>query len=265
MDMTAQLSALLDDFVVWVLLLCIFLLGVGVGHFFSREPKTPHGEGNRVVNGAPQRIDKSVVPEPDIDATQPEGSTDSGLSTSPRHVPPALDSTTGESPSVVESASEDASLAEAPENSTSLAHQGVETSRIGRPESESVIQTRTEQNPSSKILVDPFEKSERVWSVSDSNRAVELYHSGKSFFQIARAMRIDQKQVAIRLIRELFDFQGDVNDLANAPRNGKSYTDDELAKMVSYFEAGSPIQDIAVAVERTVLGVGWRMLDRRMI
>lgn len=34
--------------------------------------------------------------------------------------------------------------------------------------------------------------------------------------------------------------------------------------MVSYFKAGIPIQQIAAAVERTVLGVGWWMLDRRM-
>lgn len=265
MDMTAQLSALLDDFVFWALLLCVFLLGVGVGHFYSREPKTPHNGGNRVVDGAPQQIDNLVVPEPDTDATQADGSTDSGMPSTPRPVQPAPDSTTGESPSVVEVASEDAPLPEAPEISTSLAHQGAETSRTDRPASESVIQTRTGQNPSRKKLVDPFEKSDRAWSVSESNRAVELYRSGKPIFQIARTMRIDQKQVAIRLIRELFGFQGEIEDRANAPRNGKCYTDDELAIIVSYFEAGRPIQEIATAVERTVLGVGWRMLDLRMI
>lgn len=265
MDMAAPLSELLDDFVVWVLLLCVFLLGVGVGHFFWREPKTPHGGGNRVADAAPQQIDKPVLQESGTDATQLGSSTDSCRPNTPRIVPPAPDSTTEQSPSVVESASGDVPLAEVPEISTALANQEAGTSRTGRPESETVIQTRTGQNPAREKLVDPFETSERFWSVSETIRAVELYRSGKPIFQIARAMRIDQKQVAIRLIRELFGFQGEINDLANAPRNGKSYTDDELAIMVSYFEAGSSIQDIAAAVERTVLGVGWRMLDRHMV
>ncbi|NQD40619.1 hypothetical protein HP453_07725 [Glutamicibacter halophytocola] len=134
-----------------------------------------------------------------------------------------------------------------------------------RLEVEATIQTRTGENRSSGKLLDLHETSEGVWSAAESTRALGLYRAGKPIFQIARMLRIDEKQVATPLIRQLFDFQGDINDLDNGPRNGKTYTDDELAKMVNYFKAGIPIQQIAAAVERTVLGVGWWMLDRRMV
>lgn len=133
------------------------------------------------------------------------------------------------------------------------------------PQTEARIHTRTGTNPSKAKLADPYAGTERKWSAAETTHAVALYRSGKSVFQIARVVGIDQIQVATHLIRELFHFHGEMNDLSSAPRNGKSYTDEEISMMKSYFDAGSQIQDIAVAVERTVLGVGWRMLDRRMI
>lgn len=98
----------------------------------------------------------------------------------------------------------------------------------------------------------------------ESARAVALYRSENSLVTIAHAIEIDQKQVAIHLIRLLFQFGGEIDDLSAAPRNGRQYTDDEESKLQSYVHAGVLIQDIAAALERTVLGVGWRVLDRRM-
>lgn len=130
---------------------------------------------------------------------------------------------------------------------------------------EAQIRTRTGKNPGKEKLADPYADMERQWSAAETTQAIALYRSGKSIFQIARVVRIDQIQVATHLVRVLFHFKGEMNDLSSAPRNGKSYADEEISKMKSYFEAGVSIQDIATELERTVLGVGWRMLDRRMI
>lgn len=126
------------------------------------------------------------------------------------------------------------------------------------------IKTRAGTNPNQAKLTDPYAKSERVWSEAESARAVALYRSGKSLVPIANAMAIDQKQVAIHLIRALSKFGGEIDDLSAAPRNGWQYTDEDVSRMQSYFDAGASIQVIATALDRTVLGVGWRMLDRRM-
>lgn len=127
------------------------------------------------------------------------------------------------------------------------------------------IITRTGTNPYKTKLVDPYAESERVWSSTESAEAVRLSRSGKSIVAIATAMKIDQRQVAIHLIRVVFKFDGEIDNRAAAPRDGWRYTPDEQSKMDSYAGAGMPIQDIATALERTVLGVGWRILDRRVL
>lgn len=126
------------------------------------------------------------------------------------------------------------------------------------------IRTRTGENPGKTKLQDPYEGTERQWSAAESTRAVALYRSGKPIRQIAQSMRIDQKQVATHLIRVLFDFKGEIDDASASAKHRKTYTDDELSKMKSYFDAGVQIQEIAAELERTVLGVGWRMIDLRI-
>lgn len=126
------------------------------------------------------------------------------------------------------------------------------------------IKTRTGTSPNLTQLVDPYAELERVWSRAESVSAMVMYRSGKSLVSIAQAMKIDLKQVAIHLIRVVLKFEGEIDARDAAPRDGWRYTDDEESKLQSYVHAGVLIQDIAAALERTVLGVGWRVLDRRM-
>lgn len=266
MDMTTHLFELLRDPYVWVLMLCALLLGVGVGRRnFWIDTKTPPNKDERGAGAAPQENENLAAPESGTGSTKLGSSSNLSLSDTTDPDPPAPITSPTPPLSAGQSAPGHAPLAPVPEIPTGPDQYSPDTSVPVRTESDAVIQTRTGQNLSTKKLIDPYEKSERAWSASETTRALELYHSGKSIRHIALMMRIDQKQVATHLVRKLFGFQGELNDLENAPRNGKSYTDEELAKMVSYFEAGRPIQDIAAAVERTVLGVGWRMLDRRMV
>jgi transposase-like protein len=123
------------------------------------------------------------------------------------------------------------------------------------------IHTRTGNNPKGQALSDPYADQERKWSAAEKDQAIKLYQAGGTIISIARRMGIDHQQVAVCLIRELFNFEGEIDDRSSAPRNGKTYTKDELAKLKSYYEAGLPIADIAAALERTVLGAGRRMID----
>lgn len=264
--MVSHLLELFRNPAVWVLLLGALLLGIAWSRqYFQRDSKAQRSKSEGDSVEFLKEPDNESVPESRTEETHSPSPTDSSSPRTPDPVPTAAEFTTGERQLPAEDAPQNEAMNEAPEILTERTHQREVTSQPDREESETVIKTRTGHNPSRKKLIDPFESSERNWSVSETSQAVELYHSGKPIFQIARIMRIDQKQVAILLIRELFDYRGEVNDVENAPRNGKSYTDDELSIMVSYFEAGSPIQDTAAALERTVLGVGWRMLDRHMV
>ena len=103
-----------------------------------------------------------------------------------------------------------------------------------------------------------------IWSDEDSTLAVVLYREGLKVFSIARRLGIVQRQVAIHLTRVLFNFPGEIDDVSSAPRNGKTCTEDEISTLKSHYEAGHPIGGIAVTMDRTVLGIGWRMIDLRM-
>lgn len=126
------------------------------------------------------------------------------------------------------------------------------------------ILTRTGENPTGRRLRDPYADQEMIWSDEDKALAGVLYREGLKVFSIARRLGIDQRQVAIHLTRVLFDFAGEIDDRSFAPRNGKTYTEEEVAMLKRHHGAGLPIGEIAAAMDRTVLGVGWRMIDLRM-
>lgn len=55
-------------------------------------------------------------------------------------------------------------------------------------------------------------------------QAMKLYRVGGTIFSIARHLGTDQQEAAIRLIRELFNFEGEIDDRSSTPRNGKTCT-----------------------------------------
>lgn len=263
MDFAPQhVVELIQDPLVLVLILIGLLIGVVLGRIGSRRrAKAPLHSDNRPTNTPPRQMD-NVSGHGTRAGSSAQGST-------PK---PAVPETPQPAPTLPDP------VPVTPAQASAMVHGRPEPARTPLPvpeiadpspstglEAEVRIHTRTGTNPSTVKLIDPHAESERVWSEAETVRAVALYRSDKSVFQIARAVGIDQIQVATHLIRELFHFHGVMNDLGSAPRNGKSYTDEEISKMKSYFDAGVQLQDIAAAVERTVLGVGWRMLDRRMI
>jgi hypothetical protein len=74
-------------------------------------------------------------------------------------------------------------------------------------------------------------------------------------------MRIDQREVAIRLIRLLLSPSGNIADESGCPRHGKKYDTDEVLRIEDLHKGGLRLRSIANEVGRTQLGVGWKLLN----
>ncbi|MDQ0076779.1 hypothetical protein [Arthrobacter oryzae] len=90
---------------------------------------------------------------------------------------------------------------------------------------------------------------------------LDHYEWGRDIPGIAAEMQIDQREVAIRLIRLLLSPSGDIEDDAGCPRHGKKYDADEVRKLEDLHKSGLRLRFIANEVERTQLGVGWKLLS----
>lgn len=124
------------------------------------------------------------------------------------------------------------------------------------------IVTRTGESSATR-LHDPYADVERTWSRTEERRLIELLDEGVKIEQIAQQMRIDQRQVAIRLVRLVFGTTGDLDDELRAARHGTRYDKQEVAKIRAEFLSQRPLVEIAHSVDRTPLGVGWRIIDSR--
>ena len=253
---------LIQDPLVIVLVLIGLLLGFFLGRIGSRRrAKAPQHSDSRPTSTPPRQVDNVSGHGTRAGSSAQDSTPKPAVAETPQPAPTLPDpvpvSPTQE-PAAVQGRPE---LARPPMPVPEIA----DPSPSASPEIEARIHTRTGTNPSKVKLIDPHAESERIWSEAETARAAALYRSGKSLVLIALTMKIDQRQVAIHLIRVLFVFDGDLEDMKVASRHGMKYSDEEISKMQSYSDAGLAIQDIALAVERTVLGVGWRMLDRRMI
>lgn len=123
------------------------------------------------------------------------------------------------------------------------------------------VVTRTSTNNSGARLLDPYAGTERRWTRSEQAQLLDHYERGRDIPGIAAAMQIDQREVAIRLIRLLLSPSGDIEDETGCPRHGKKYDADEVRKIEDLQKGGLPLRSIAKEVERTQLGVGWKLLN----
>lgn len=128
--------------------------------------------------------------------------------------------------------------------------------------SEARIVTRTTP-PSGAVLVDEFERrGERVWSPEEVQRVHRLYSSGFGVEAIANQMRLDAKDIAAKLSRDLLGASGTTLVDPTRPRFMAHYEQREYDLMARWPEVS--FAEIVEATERDQLGVGWRMLDRRI-
>lgn len=101
----------------------------------------------------------------------------------------------------------------------------------------------------------------RQWGTAESARALEKFQSGASTFEIARAMRIDQFDVAEHLARQVYLAEGRVSRDASQPRFGVTYEYWEPQIMERWGAPGYSFAEIAGRLGRDRLGVAIRMID----
>lgn len=123
------------------------------------------------------------------------------------------------------------------------------------------IVTRTGTNSTSKPLVDPYTAGERAWSAYEDQRLLDLYWSGSRIREMAADLVVDQKQVAVRLIRMLLAPEGQIDNDDAMMHARTRYAESEVAELVRALGAGVPVSQLALRVGRSQLGVGWKLLD----
>ena len=124
------------------------------------------------------------------------------------------------------------------------------------------IVTRTGESSDTR-LHDPYADVERTWSRNEERQLIELLDEGVKIEQIGQRLRIDQRQVAIRLVRLVLGATGELDDHLRAARHGSRYDKQEIAKIRADLLSQRPLIEIAQSVDRTPLGVGWRIIDSR--
>jgi hypothetical protein len=124
------------------------------------------------------------------------------------------------------------------------------------------IVTRTGKNLTGKPLFDRFFGIEREFTKVEDSLLLKNYRKGLGIVAIANLMQIDQKQIAIRLIRMLINPKGPMEDKESASEDGHYYRHDEKEQIETEFLAGTPIEKIATMHNRTVLAIGWQLLER---
>lgn len=124
-----------------------------------------------------------------------------------------------------------------------------------------IVHTRTNVNFSKITAHEQYSQGSFPWTKTQESRVLELYKEQQKIREIADETRIDQREVAILLIERLLGSEGNIEDVKNASRNGMNYSRAEIEELDQLVKDDSLLPDIAKRMNRTQLGIGWRMLD----
>jgi hypothetical protein len=108
-------------------------------------------------------------------------------------------------------------------------------------------------------------KGERTWSRNEVDELIELYSDGDVLDSIAIKMRLDKKDVVYKLTRLNFGDSGDLEDLSEAPNDGKAWSKEDSKKLLEMNTAGITLSGMAKTFGRTKLAIGWRLADQRKL
>ncbi len=123
------------------------------------------------------------------------------------------------------------------------------------------IVTRTGINDTGTRLRDPYKDGDKVWTTEEDREILEEFAKGNGLVYVSRASVQDMQQVAIRLTRLLLNPQGDLRDDSTAHQHGRAYLPGEKNQIVAEFLNGATIDELARNHERTLLAIGWQILD----
>jgi hypothetical protein len=129
------------------------------------------------------------------------------------------------------------------------------------PEWVPTIVTRTGENESGTELIDPWKDGDKEWTPEEDLAILEEYAKGNNLVLVSRVTVQDMQQVAIRLTRLLLDPQGDLRDDSAAHQHGRPYLPGEKDVILAEYEAGANLDELARSHERTLLGIGWQILN----
>jgi hypothetical protein len=126
-----------------------------------------------------------------------------------------------------------------------------------------VIITRTSTNAGG--YTQETWKGERTWSPLEVDELLNLYSEGDLLESIAIKLRIDMKDVVYKLTRLNFEDSGDLEDISEAPNDGKAWSEDNSKKLIEMNIAGISLSGMAKILGRTKLAIGWRLADQRRL
>lgn len=106
-------------------------------------------------------------------------------------------------------------------------------------------------------------KGERTWSRDEVSELIELYSDGDILDSIAIKIGLDKKDVVYKLTRLNFGDSGDLEDLSEAPNDGKAWSKQDSNKLLEMNGAGITLNGMAKKFGRTKLAIGWRLADQR--
>lgn len=117
--------------------------------------------------------------------------------------------------------------------------------------------TRTTRSKTSTPIT---EEPPKQWSAREDSVLLETYLLERSVTGTATKLRVDQIQVARRLVTLLLNPKGEIDD-PTAANHGKVYTRAHQEAIPEAWRDGRKLPVIARMFERDQLGVGWRLLD----
>jgi predicted nucleic acid-binding Zn-ribbon protein len=127
-----------------------------------------------------------------------------------------------------------------------------------KPSRAAAIVTRTTQTQTNGTS--PFDTVNKEWTETEDEELLSEYLNRRNIAATAEAIRIDQKQVALRLIGLLLSPHGHVDD-PTAPNHGKIYSAKDSESIVEAWLSGRKLAAVARDFGRDQLGIGWKLLD----
>jgi len=126
------------------------------------------------------------------------------------------------------------------------------------PKPKSNIVTRTTATATNGFS--EFDEADKQWKAGEDTELLAAYFTSRNLAATADSLRVDQKQVALRLVTLLLGPQGVVDD-PSALKHGKTYSATDSKGIVEAWLDGRKLPAIARDFQRDQLGVGWKLLD----
>lgn len=170
-------------------------------------------------------------------------------------------------PNVTAPPSTQAGAHPAPSPPPAVAPPAAPTQEAPPPNPQPRVETRT--TPDVRVYIEQvWPGNERPWTPQEDAALLVAYERASrtgnvAMPALAKAVGIDQLQVARRLIRFTLTPRGDIDDATDAVNDGARYSAATRNELLSLHDHGLGLPAVASRSGRTQLAAGWQILDRR--